>query len=85
MYRTEEGLGVIHLAPLPNEGLEVKLWGFDEIGLQYATRLIPMMTGVGQPDFIVTRKSCAWKGTAGVAAMGFFDYAWNISHGSYIQ
>ena len=85
LYPFEEGLGAIYLRPLPNERLEMVVWGLDEAGLNRAARLVPMLTGVGQPDFVVLGKESAWKGIAGARAIGFFDYAWNVSAASYLS
>lgn len=84
LYEFEEGLGAIFLSPLPDERLELKIWGFDQHGLEQAARLLPTLTGVGQPEFIVVRKRCRWEGAAGVFAMGSFDSSWNISDGSFL-
>ena len=84
LYRFEAGLGAIYLRPLPDERLELVVWGLDKPGLVLAARLVPMLTGVGQPDFVVVGKESAWKGAAGARAMGFFDHDWNISRASYL-
>ena len=84
VYELEQGDGAIFLRPLPDEGLELFIWGFDLAGLQRAARLMPMLTGVGQPDFVILGKESAWKGVGGVLAMGFLDSLWRISEGSYI-
>ena len=84
-YFFEEGLGAVFLQPLADERLQMVVWGFDEAGLRYASRLVPMLTGVGQADFVVTSKDCLWKGAAGVLAMGFFDHAWSVSHASFLK
>ncbi|KAL9129258.1 MAG: hypothetical protein Q9217_002238 [Psora testacea] len=78
-YEFEEGMGAIFLSPLSNCGLELIIWGLDDCGLRQASRLLPMLTGVGQPDFIVVRKRCAWQGAAGVLAMGSFNNCWKAS------
>ncbi|ERF77070.1 hypothetical protein EPUS_06288 [Endocarpon pusillum Z07020] len=78
------GLGTAFLRPLHNENLELVLWGYDSVGLQQAVRMVPILTGAGQPDFIVLDNDARWKGVGGVLAMGFFDYAWQISQASYI-
>ena len=83
-YEFQEGLGAIFLRPLPDERLELCLWGYDISGLRQVARLLPMMTGVGQPDFVICSSKCAWKGAAGVHAMGFFDSLWEVSENSYI-
>ena len=84
VYPNQEGLGAICLRPLADECLELFIWGYDEAGLRRAARLLPMLTGVGQPDFVILSKECAWKGIGGVLAMGFFDSFWKISAGSYL-
>ena len=84
-YPFTAGIGALWLQPLPNERLQLVVWGYDEVGLRYASRLVPMLTGVGQPDFIVAGPECSWKGAAGVLAAGFFDYSWNVSVGSYLK
>jgi pimeloyl-ACP methyl ester carboxylesterase len=78
------GLGAAFLRPLPDENLELVLWGQDEIGLQQAVRMVPTLTGAGQPDLIVLSDEARWLGHVGVLAMGFFDHAWEISQASYI-
>lgn len=82
-YPFEEGLGAAFLRPLPDERLELVIWGYDDAGLRQAARLVPMLTGVGQPDFIIVRRRCRWKGANGVLAMGFFDRAWKVSKASF--
>lgn len=82
-YPFEEGLGAAFLRPLPDERLELVIWGYDDAGLRQAARLVPMLTGVGQPDFVVVSQRCRWKGADGVLAMGFFDHAWEISKASF--
>ena len=52
-YRVEDGLGAIFLCPLKGGRLGLVVWGADEVGLRTASRLVPLRTGVGQPDFIV--------------------------------
>ena len=84
VYGFEEGMGIIFLSPLSNGGLELIIWGLDDFGLRQATRLVPMLTGVGQPDFIVVRKRCAWEGAAGVLAMGSFDNFWKVTECSFL-
>ncbi|MCJ1377196.1 hypothetical protein MMC17_000288 [Xylographa soralifera] len=84
-YPLTAGVGILFLHPLPMERLRLVLWGSDEEGLRSASRLMPMLTGVGQADFIVTSPECSWKGAAGVMAAGFFDSSWNVSAGSYMK
>ena len=73
------------LRPLEAQRLELVVWGFDLDGLEQAARLVPTLTGVGQPDFIVLSPQCRWKGYGAVYAAGFFDWSWQISLGSYIS
>lgn len=84
-YVVAEGLGAIFLRPLPKERLELLVWGYDLLGLRHAAKLIPTLTGAGQPDFVITSKKSGWLGQAGAMAMGFFDYSWNISDASYLS
>ncbi|KAI1615374.1 hypothetical protein EDD36DRAFT_187732 [Exophiala viscosa] len=78
------GMGGVWLRPLPDERLELVVWGHDEAGLRQAARLIPTLTGAGQPDFVILSDEAKWKGHAGALAMGFFDYNWRISSASYL-
>ncbi|KAI9831208.1 MAG: hypothetical protein M1819_005136 [Sarea resinae] len=82
-YPLSEGTGAIFLRPLEAERLELVIWGFDKGGLQRAARLVPTLTGAGQPEFVVLGKSCAWKGVDGILALGSFDHAWNVSAASF--
>ncbi len=84
-YHFEEGLGAIFLRPLEKQRLELVVWGADETGLQQAARLVPTLTGSGQPDFVITSRSCMWNGLGGAYAVGFLDSSWNVSGGSYIR
>lgn len=85
VFGIEKGLGAIFLRPLPGERTELVIWGYDDPGLRQAARLVPMLTGVGQPEFIIVNKSCAWEGAAGVHAMGSFDSFWNVSEASFVS
>lgn len=85
VFPFESGMGAIFLRPLLGERLELVVWGLDKQGLRLAARLIPMLTGVGQPDFVVVRKRCAWEGAAGVLAIGLFDNFWEVSEASFIS
>ena len=84
-YPPGAGLGAIFLMPLLDERLALVVWGADQAGLDQAARLIPALTGTGQPDFVVCNQECAWKGAAGVLAAGFFDYRWKVSDASYLK
>ncbi|KAI9699360.1 MAG: hypothetical protein M1836_002971 [Candelina mexicana] len=83
VYGLDPMLAALFLRPLESEALELVVWGSEEAGLRQAARLVPMLTGVGQPDFIILGKECSWKGVNGVKAMGFFDHAWNVSKASF--
>lgn len=85
VFKFQEGLGAVFLKPLPNERLELVLWGYDSLGLRLAARLLPMLTGVGQPEFIIVTKKCAWEGAGGVLAMGSFDSFWEVSETSFVS
>ena len=78
------GMSAVFLRPLPDERLELVAWGTDEDGLRQAARLVPMLTGVGQPDFVVMNADARWKGTGGIVAAGFFDYRWKVSAGAFL-
>ena len=84
-YELKDGLGAIYLRPLAGGRLELMIWGYDDWGLRLASRLVPMLTGVGQPEFIVVSNACAWKGAAGVLAMGSFENSWDVSEASFIS
>ena len=78
-------LGAVYLRPLHQERLELVMWGKDVDGLQNAARLIPTLTGAGQPDSVVPGGSTSFDGHTGSHAMGFLDYSWNISTASYLS
>ena len=80
----EAGLGAIFLRPFGEEQLELVVWGADESGLRQAARLVPTLTGVGQADFIILSRTAAWQGHAGAVSMGFLDFDWQISEGSFL-
>ncbi|EQL33940.1 hypothetical protein, variant [Blastomyces dermatitidis ATCC 26199] len=86
-YPFEPDLGAIFLRPrpLPHQRLELVVWGADLGGLRQASRLVPLLTGVGQPDFVVLSEQCRWRGFAGAYAAGFFDFGWRVSAGSYVD
>jgi predicted esterase len=67
------------------ERLELVIWGADEEGLQQAARVVPMLTGVGQPDFVVFGASTKWRGIEGILAMGFFDAKWKVTASSLVE
>lgn len=75
----------IFLRPLPMERLELVVWGSDDASLARAARMMPMLPGVGQPEFIILSRECAWRGIEGVLAMGFFDSQWNVTRSSFFS
>jgi poly(3-hydroxybutyrate) depolymerase len=81
----EVARGAAFLRPLADERLELVLWGADDEGLRQVSRLVPMVTGVGQPDFVVLGESAKWKGIEGALAMGFFDSNWKVTPSSVIE
>ena len=84
VFQFEEGLGAIFLRPLPLGRLELVIWGYESCGLGLAARLVPMLTGLGQPEFVIVGKRCAWEGAAGAHAMGSFDNFWSLSESSFV-
>ena len=76
--------GAIFIRPLPNENLELVIWGSNRKLLHQAARLAPSTTGAGQPDFVILGTNADLEGHRGTLAMGFFDYNWNISQASYL-
>ncbi|KAL1587647.1 hypothetical protein WHR41_03449 [Cladosporium halotolerans] len=78
-----KGLAAIFLRPLPNERLELVVWGVDKQSLSIAARLVPTLTGAGVPDFVVANSDMLWKGVEGTLAMGFFDDLWNVSSNAF--
>ena len=68
----------------------LRIWGSDAEGLAIAARLLPMIPGGSQPDFIVTSRATMVKGASGSLAMGFFkgsesskNSPWEVSTNSY--
>ncbi|KAF2633162.1 hypothetical protein BU25DRAFT_1139 [Macroventuria anomochaeta] len=83
--RYDEARGSVWLRPLEGERLELVLWGADDEGLTQAARLVPMLTGVGQPDFVVLGEEAKWKGVEGALALGFFDSQWQVTASSFVS
>ncbi|KAJ5906275.1 uncharacterized protein N7473_003191 [Penicillium subrubescens] len=79
----EPGLGAVFLRPCPGETLELVVWGTDLDGLRQAARLVPTITGSGQPEYVVLGDSSRWEGVAGAYAAGHLDWSWQISPSSY--
>jgi hypothetical protein len=77
--------GAAFLRPAGGDRLELVIWGVDDEGLRQAARIVPMLTGVGQPDFIVFGESAKWRGIEGALAMGFFDSNWKVTASSVIE
>ena len=82
---SEDNPSAIYLRPLAGGRTELVIWGAQKDSTAMAARLVPILPGVGQPDFVVLSESCRWKGVGGVLAMGYFDYQWRISEASYIM
>jgi predicted esterase len=77
--------GAAFLRPAGGERLDLLIWGADEAGLRQAARIVPMLTGVGQPDFVVSGESVKWRGIEGALAMGFFDARWQVTASSVVE
>lgn len=82
-YRSGEGLGAVYINHTAAGRLELVVWGSNEIGLDIAARLVPTLTGVGQPDFVIADRRMLWQGAGGVLAMGFLDKNGRASANSY--
>lgn len=80
-----DGIAAVFLRPLPDERLELVVWAANASDLSTAARLVPMLTGSGQPNFIVADRTMLWKGIDGVLAMGFFDWLWQVAPQSYLD
>jgi predicted esterase len=83
----EEARSAAFLRPLKGESerLDLVLWGADNEGLRQAMRMVPMIAGVGQPDFVILGESAKWKGVEGALAMGFFDSKWEVTPSSVVE
>jgi predicted esterase len=81
----KEARGAALLRPLDGERLELVIWGADNAGLAQAARVVPMLTGVGQPDFVVFGEAAKWAGIEGIVAMGFFDTNWQVTASSVLS
>nr|POE53316.1 putative secreted protein [Quercus suber] len=82
-YESTHGLAAIFLRPAQGRRLELIVWGVDKENLEVAARMVPLMTGSGQPDFVIADKSILLKGLGGTLALGFLDSYWNVSRNSY--
>lgn len=83
-YGAANGLAAIFLRPTLGRRLELVVWGVDEKSLDVAARLVPMMAGSGQPDFVIADGSMLWKGLEGTLALGFLDSYWKMTRNSYL-
>lgn len=84
-YPLHHDLGLICICPLGSDRFELIIWGVDGDSLRRAARLIPLLPGVGQADFIVVGRQMAVHGASGVQAMGCFDYCWNTAPASFCR
>lgn len=84
-YLYEPGLGAVFLRPLADERVELVVWGADLAGLRQAARLVPTVTGGGQPDYAVLGDEGRWRGAAGVLAAGHMDWSWQVSCSSFFS
>jgi hypothetical protein len=84
-YESRARLGAAFLRPLKDERLELVVWGSDKEGLAQAARLVPTVTGVGQPDFAILGESSRWRGVEGSLALGFFDHDWEVTPSSLVS
>ena len=78
------GLAATFLRPLPDGRLELVVWAAEQSGLSTAARLVPMLTGSGQPDFVVADRDMLRKGVEGTLALGFYDSFWDVAPESYL-
>ncbi|KAF2462360.1 hypothetical protein BDY21DRAFT_12635 [Lineolata rhizophorae] len=83
-YGGESALAAVFLRPLGNERLELVVWGASVEDAARAARLVPTLTGIGQPDFVLLERSSSWKGLDGAVAMGFLDQKWSVSKTSFV-
>lgn len=84
-YFPKRGLAAVFLRPLPLGRLELAVWGADEKSLALAARLVPLIPGSGQPDFVVMDQSMLAKGLEGTLALGFYDHDWEISSNAFLS
>jgi hypothetical protein len=76
-------LGAIFLRPHDEERLELVVWGSSLSMAQQAARLVPMMTGTGQADFILLKDDAKSRG-ADACYMGFFNEWWKVTKSSVL-
>jgi hypothetical protein len=86
IFKAEDGLAAMFLRPLgnlENPGLELVIWADTKENLKQVARLLPLLTGAGQPDFVVLRRDALWRGLDGAVALGFLDAFWNVTKSSF--
>ena len=82
-YYNSKGLAAVFLRPLPAGRLELVVWAATEGTLGLAARLVPMLTGTGQPDFVIVDASASMTGLDGALALGYLGSKWEVSRNSY--
>lgn len=80
----KQGLAAIFILPHENDRLELVVWGCDLASLRAAARLVPLIPGAGQPDFVILTRKSLYKGVDGVLGLGFFDSQWHITGSSVL-
>ncbi|KAJ8610665.1 hypothetical protein MRB53_038444 [Persea americana] len=73
--KSAKGLGAIFLRPMPDQRLELVIWGIDPVSAAVAARLAPTLTGVGQPDLVVTTGRHALEGSGRGTCFGLLRLA----------
>lgn len=61
----------LHPHPTDPRSTVCCMLGTDDTGLERATRLLPLRTGIAVPDFIVVSQAANWIGAGGVVAAGY--------------
>jgi hypothetical protein len=74
----------VFLRPSKSEALELVVWGSTIESLACAARLTPFMTGIGQPDFVISNLKSRWEGVE-ASYLGFFNAEWEISRSSILD
>ncbi|WVF71435.1 hypothetical protein IAT40_006239 [Kwoniella sp. CBS 6097] len=77
----DRGAGLISLYPHPTSasGLSVLIAGNDELGLELASRLFPIRTGVPIPDWAIVSPRSRWQAAGGLIGAGFWNGEWGWS------
>jgi predicted esterase len=84
-YGSLEEIGAIFLRPYKEDLLQLVVWGSNAGGLAMARRLVPTISGAGQPDFVILARESRVNGIDGALAMGFFDSRWNLTKASFLS